>query len=216
MSHPEVPESRLTHLSIGGEDVTEHVESVEIHAPIDGLEGASVVVERAVPGFWWGWEQPEGHPMSAELGDALDALDLCRQLHKGQERFDGEPYAKHPERVAAIVARSDEYRSADDATKRHLIVTSLLHDAVEDTGYTVDQARAQFGDTVATALAALTHREGETYYAYMRIVRNNRIAKVVKRADLSDNIATLPFNRSRLWAKYADAIAQLAAPREPV
>ncbi len=76
------------------------------------------------------------------------AYDLSNQAHKGAVRRSGEPYIQHPLEVAFLLAgmRID----ADG------IVSALLHDVVEDTDYSLDDLRAQFGPFVANIVDGVT------------------------------------------------------------
>lgn len=68
--------------------------------------------------------------------------------HDGQMRRSGEPYVTHPLAVATIVAEL----GLDDTT----IAAALLHDAVEDTGVTLEQIETAFGSDVATIVDGVT------------------------------------------------------------
>jgi len=68
--------------------------------------------------------------------------------HTGQVRNSGDPYIEHPLAVALIVAEL----GLDDVT----IAAALLHDAVEDTGLTVEDVHAQFGPEVAAIVDGVT------------------------------------------------------------
>lgn len=61
--------------------------------------------------------------------------------HSAQRRKSGEPYIIHPLAVSQILA--------DLGMGPIVVAAGLLHDTVEDTDYTLDQCRAEFGDTVA-------------------------------------------------------------------
>ena len=58
-------------------------------------------------------------------------------------RKSGDPYITHPLAVTTILA--------DIGMTEPTLVAALLHDTVEDTPYTLDQLRADFGDEVARA-----------------------------------------------------------------
>jgi hypothetical protein len=62
------------------------------------------------------------------------------------------------------------------------------------------------------ALLILTHVKGESYSQYIDRIRNsgNSIAVVVKRADLTDNLGTLPHQMESLRDRYEKALAVLA------
>ena len=63
-------------------------------------------------------------------------------------RKSGEPYIIHPLAVAQILA--------DLGMGPLVVAAGLLHDTVEDTDYTLDECRAEFGDTV-TGLVGRRH-----------------------------------------------------------
>ena len=70
------------------------------------------------------------------------------EAHRGQSRRSGEPYIQHPLAVAKIVADL----GLDDIT----IAAALLHDAVEDTGVTVDDLEDDFGSDVTAIVDGVT------------------------------------------------------------
>ena len=65
------------------------------------------------------------------------AYERSAQAHAGQMRKTGESYIHHPLSVARIVAGL----GLDDIT----VAAALLHDAVEDTGVTLDDIETEFG-----------------------------------------------------------------------
>lgn len=109
------------------------------------------------------------------MNDVSLAVMLAASLHSGQVDKGGEPYILHPLRV--MLAVPAECR-----------IAAVIHDLVEDTSYTLEDARADFGDDVANAVDALTRREGEDYFAYVRRAKANPIARQVKLVDLNDNM----------------------------
>jgi len=68
--------------------------------------------------------------------------------HRGQSRRSGEPYIQHPLAVARIVADL----GLDDVT----VAAALLHDAVEDTGVSLEDLQADFGSDVAAIVDGVT------------------------------------------------------------
>ena len=68
--------------------------------------------------------------------------------HTGQRRKSGEPYIIHPLAVAQILA--------DLGMGPIVVAAGLLHDTVEDTDYTLEECRAEFGDTVAGLVDGVT------------------------------------------------------------
>lgn len=104
-----------------------------------------------------------------------------------------------------VAENATEYSSDD-----RIYIVALLHDVVED-GYTTFENLQKMYDLDAEqmdALDAITRRNGERYFDYIQRVKQNRIAKIVKLADLQDNISRcakdLP-NRWGLLRRYAKA-----------
>lgn len=96
---------------------------------------------------------------------------------------------------------------------RHLrktCVVALLHDFVEDEYATFEDVQQRFNlnDEQMAALNAITRREGEKYFDYIKRVKQNEMATTVKLADLQHNITRcvndLP-NRCELIRRYAKA-----------
>ena len=85
-------------------------------------------------------------------GEDLSILDRAYQRaviqHSVQRRKSGEPYIIHPLAVSQILA--------DLGMGPIVVAAGLLHDTVEDTDYTLDQCRAEFGDTVAGLVDGVT------------------------------------------------------------
>lgn len=82
------------------------------------------------------------------------AFDFANKAHEGVRRKSGEPYIMHPLAVATVVTREIGL-----GTKS--IISSILHDVVEDTDYTLDDIRNLFGEKIATIVDGLTKLEGD-------------------------------------------------------
>jgi guanosine-3',5'-bis(diphosphate) 3'-pyrophosphohydrolase len=87
------------------------------------------------------------HPRAA-TGLITKAYDVSAAAHRGQSRKSGEPYVTHPVAVARICAEL----GLDDVT----IAAALLHDAVEDTGTTLEEVEREFGVEVARIVDGVT------------------------------------------------------------
>ena len=69
-------------------------------------------------------------------------------------------------------------------------MTAVLHDVLEDTDTDVEELTAAgLSQAVIDAVVALTHRPEQTYEQYIEVVAQNGLARVVKLADLADNLA---------------------------
>lgn len=84
-----------------------------------------------------------------ELDVVQKAFDFANEAHKNVRRRSGGPYIIHPIEVAKIVV-------SDIGLGYKSIAAALLHDVVEDTDYTVDDIRSQFGDKIASLVDGLT------------------------------------------------------------
>jgi GTP pyrophosphokinase len=87
------------------------------------------------------------HP-KAPTGLIARAYLASSDAHRGQHRRSGEPYIQHPLAVARIVADL----GLDDVT----VAAALLHDAVEDTGVSLEDLEADFGPDVAAIVDGVT------------------------------------------------------------
>ena len=131
------------------------------------------------------------------------AMKLCFHAHKDQVDKSGMPYVFHPFHLA-------EQMSDEETT-----VVALLHDVVEDTDYTIGDLRALgLPDNVLEAIALMTHDKAVPYMEYVEKIKKNRIAAVVKRADLIHNsdlsrLDTVDEKALRRVRKYKKAIELL-------
>ena len=104
------------------------------------------------------------------------ALNLCFEAHKNQRDKSGMPYVFHPFHLA-------EQMPDEDCT-----IVALLHDVMEDTGYSTSDLKALgFSETVLDALNLMTHDNQVPYLEYVAALKHNRIARTVKLADLRHN-----------------------------
>jgi myo-inositol-1(or 4)-monophosphatase len=84
-------------------------------------------------------------PLDTELLDR--AIVFAVRAHGGTERRGkGFPYIVHPMEAVEIVATM--------TSDQELLAAAALHDTVEDTDVTVEQLRAEFGERVASLVAA--------------------------------------------------------------
>lgn len=106
------------------------------------------------------------------------AIKLATEAHAGQVDKGGQPYILHPLRVM-LAMKSDNER-----------IVAVLHDVVEDTAWTCDDLYWQhgFSPDVVVAIGALTRRQDEDYFDFIRRAAVNPIARAVKIADIRDNL----------------------------
>jgi (p)ppGpp synthase/HD superfamily hydrolase len=87
-------------------------------------------------------------PTPVNAAVVQQAIDYAKQYHQGQTRQTGEPYYTHPLAVAIMVC---DYLFETDA-----IVTSILHDTLEDTSLTYAMIEEVFGADIAFQVEAIT------------------------------------------------------------
>ena len=119
------------------------------------------------------------------------ALRFAITAHSGVERRGkGFPYIVHPMEAVAIVASI----TAD----QEMLAAAALHDVVEDTEYTEEDIRKEFGDRVAKLVASESDIvvEGKSdsdswverkQYAIDRLAKLDRDAKIVSLGDKLSN-----------------------------
>lgn len=90
----------------------------------------------------------DGPQRSEQVDLVCRAYALAAEAHAPQRRKSGEPYIVHPLAVAKIVSEL----GLDEVT----IAAALLHDAVEDTGVTLEDLVADFGEDVAAIVDGVT------------------------------------------------------------
>jgi len=120
-----------------------------------------------------------------------NAIAIAATAHAGVLDKGGAPYIFHPLRVMFAVLDDAARLSGVDAANiaRNALIAAVLHDVIEDTDWTIERLRQQgFADEVLEALDALTRRAGETYEAFCKRAARHPIARVVKRADIQDNM----------------------------
>ena len=112
------------------------------------------------------------------------ALQIAFDAHKDQVDKAGLPYIYHPFYLATQMETEDS------------IIVALLHDVVEDSHYTFEQIESYaFSASIMAALRLLTHEDSEDYIAYIHRVKENKLARIVKLADLKHNSDESRLNR---------------------
>ena len=146
-------------------------------------------------------------PLNTDLLDR--AIRFAVDAHAGTERRGkGFPYIVHPMEAVAIVSTM--------TPDQELLAAAALHDTVEDTGVTVEQLRAEFGERVAKLVEeesdvfveGLSDEEswhGRKQAAIDRLSRASRDAKMVALGDKLSNMRAI----ARDYALRGDAFWSL-------
>ena len=155
------------------------------------------------------------HPdASNESLDLIDrAYEVAKKAHEGQLRKSGDPYITHPVAVAEILA--------DIGLDSSAISAALLHDTVEDTGYTLEAIKKDFGNEVAALVDGVTKLDRLTYgpNAEAETLRKMVIAMsrdirvlIIKLADRLHNARTWEFVPHETASRKARETLEIYAP----
>lgn len=139
-------------------------------------------------------------------GKEMTTTELAKQMaeyvHKGQTRWNGDPYITHPQRVAESLKGNN----------LETIALAWMHDCIEDASedmlfnIKVDII-SMFGKRFYQQLLLLTHNSEDTYAEYLAKVATDKRCTMVKLADLKDNLSDLRPGQRR--QKYEVAVLYL-------
>ena len=90
----------------------------------------------------------ETKKQKVDILEIKKAIYYAKKYHGSQMRQSGQPYYSHPLEVA--------YNIADHVFKTDILITSILHDTVEDTKLTKDMISYIFGLVIAEQVEGLT------------------------------------------------------------
>jgi GTP pyrophosphokinase len=153
------------------------------------------------------------HHPKADLAVIEGAYSVAERAHSGQKRQSGEPYITHPVAVAQILA--------DLGIGAKTIAAALLHDTVEDTEYTLDEIRHNFGDEIAMLVDGVTKLDKVKYgdSAQAETVRKMIVAMskdirvlIIKLADRLHNARTWGFVPAASATRKATETLEIYAP----
>ncbi len=144
------------------------------------------------------------------------AFNLAVEAHKDMRRRTGEPYIYHPLEVASIVAGEIGLGATS-------IICALLHDVVEDTDYSLNDIRTQFGDKIARIIDGLTKIEeifdhtssslqAENFKKMLLTLSDDVRVILIKLADRLHNMRTLDAMPKQKQLKIASETIYLYAP----
>ncbi|UCD37697.1 MAG: bifunctional (p)ppGpp synthetase/guanosine-3',5'-bis(diphosphate) 3'-pyrophosphohydrolase [Fidelibacterota bacterium] len=147
----------------------------------------------------------------------LRAYQMAEKAHAKQTRKSGEPYFEHCYQVALLLV---EWRM-DPVT----IAAGLLHDSIEDTPFTTDDIKEQFGLEVSNLVEGVTklsdikfrsraEQQAENYMKMLLSVAKDIRVIIIKFADRLHNMRTLQhlplIKQRRIAVETRDVYAPLA------
>ncbi len=145
----------------------------------------------------------------------LKAYDFAKAAHANQKRASGEPYFIHPCAVAEILVEL----GLDPAT----IAGALLHDVIEDTPFTAEDIRREFGEEVLTLVSGVTkldkivfksqeEEEAENFRKiFVAMAKDIRVI-IIKLADRLHNMRSLNYLSEERQQKMAKETLGIYAP----
>ncbi|RRD02667.1 RelA/SpoT family protein [Prevotella sp. OH937_COT-195] len=144
------------------------------------------------------------------------AFNFAKQAHKGVRRLSGEPYIMHPIAVAHIACEEMGLGSTS-------ICSSLLHDVVEDTDYTVEDIENIFGKKIAQIVDGLTKISGgifgdqasaqaENFKKLLLTMSDDIRVILIKICDRMHNMRTLESQPANKQYKIAGETLYIYAP----
>lgn len=165
---------------------------------------------------WHTWQQAEPglreHLPDETVAEAGRAVAFAAAHHGDQRRPTGAPYLEHLLEALEVLVRGAHVTSPE------ILCAAVLHDVVEDTGCTLGEVSAAFGQRVAELVGWVTIPEpapgqgkAEVKEAYLRGLRDApHDAVLVKLADRASNVQTLrnlPAPRQRAY--YAQTVRHI-------
>lgn len=154
----------------------------------------------------------QNHPKS-DSGLIERAYNTAEKYHQGQKRKSGEDYITHPLAVARILA--------DLGSGPATIAAALLHDTVEDTDYSIEQLRVDFGEEVGLLVDGVTKldkmkfgdtAQAETMRKMVVAMSKDVRVLVIKLADRLHNARTWGFVEPESARRKAQETLEIYAP----
>lgn len=150
-----------------------------------------------------------------DLSKILSAYQFAEKAHAGQTRSSGDPYITHPLAVADILL--------DLGMDTDTICAGLLHDVVEDTDYTLDDIRKQFGQDVAMLVDGVTkmskipifdkeQQQASNVRKILLAMSHDIRVMIIKLADRLHNMRTLHYLRPEKQRRIALETMDVYAP----
>ncbi|MGG5257042.1 RelA/SpoT family protein [Phycicoccus avicenniae] len=152
------------------------------------------------------------HP-KADVELVERAYAVAERAHEGQKRRSGDDYITHPLAVTTILAELGMTPTT--------LAAALLHDTVEDTAYSLEALRRDFGDEIAMLVDGVTKLDKVTYgqAAQAETVRKMVVAMardirvlVIKLADRLHNARTWRYVSQESAQRKAKETLEIYAP----
>ncbi len=159
----------------------------------------------------------------SELELLKKAYELSLEAHKEQKRLSGEPYIIHPLTVSLYLAQMH----MDTST----ICAGLLHDVIEDTRFSEEMIRKEFGNEITDLVKSVTkislvkkdsYKEDISFLKAQESIENLRLMLlatiedirviIIKLADKLHNMQTLKYQKPHKIERIAREVLEIYAP----
>lgn len=143
------------------------------------------------------------------------AYTFADKAHTGQRRKSGEPYLYHPIEVAMILTELK--------LDLHSVIAGLLHDVVEDTAFTTENLKKEFGKEVAFLVEGVTkigkidfkstqEKQAENFRKMIISMSSDIRVLLIKLADRLHNMRTLDALEEEKQERIAKETLDIYAP----
>lgn len=157
----------------------------------------------------------ESYMTQEQVREVYRAYLYGAEAHESQRRISGEPYIYHPIAVTRILAGMH----MDPAC----LMAALLHDVLEDTGTSLEELAAEFGDEVATLVDGVSkltqmrfkskaEAQAASFRKMMLAVAKDIRIIIIKLADRLHNMRTLEGMRPDKRRRIAKETLEIYAP----
>ena len=150
-----------------------------------------------------------------QIDQVVRAYRFAENAHEGQYRRTGDPYITHPLAVANILVDMHmDYAS---------LMAAMLHDVIEDTGYSKEQLAAEFSEEVAELVDGVSkiaqikfeskaEQQAENLRKMMLAMTRDIRVILVKLADRLHNMRTLHVMKPEKRRRIATETLEIYAP----
>ncbi len=160
-------------------------------------------------------KQIRSYASEVDVSLLTKAYEFADKAHTGQQRQSGEPYLRHPLAVAKILTEL----KLDVPS----VVAGLLHDVVEDTDYTPENIKTEFGETIGSLVEGVTkigkivfkntqEKQAENFRKMIISMSTDIRVLLIKLADRLHNMRTLDALREEKQERIATETLEIYAP----
>lgn len=147
----------------------------------------------------------KGYLKALKYNQALLALSIAEEKHKGVKRKSGEDYIIHPVRIASALISLN-------ILDEEVLIAVILHDVLEDTDTTADYLRKFFDNSTVEIIELLTKEKGVDIKVYINKISLNYKASLIKIADRCHNVSTMQYFNSKKIDEYIKETIEYILP----